>query len=147
MHDLYVKAGARNLLFIDVPPIDRSPGGKACYQVRSKNSGFLPFKTARTSRADIAGRYERWNELLLSNAEELASSSENATILLFSSHRLLSEILNGPSDYGFDEDDVIEAGEKIWEDQLHLTSDVHEILAQQLEEALLLITAIDKVES
>lgn len=25
-HDLYVKAGARNYLFIDIPPVDRSPG-------------------------------------------------------------------------------------------------------------------------
>lgn len=147
MHDLYVKAGARNLLFIDVPPIDRSPGGKASNQVRSKNSAILPLKTARTSGVDIAGRYERWNELLLSNAEELASSSENATILVFSSHRLFSELLNGPGNYGFDEDDVTEAGGKIWEDQLHLTSDVHGILAQQLKEALLSTTAVDRVES
>jgi hypothetical protein len=27
LHDLYVKAGARNFVFVDVPPIDRSPGG------------------------------------------------------------------------------------------------------------------------
>lgn len=104
-------------------------------------------KTARSSGADITGCYERWNELLLSSAEELASSTTNATILVFSSHRLLSEVLNGPKDYGFNEDDVTEAGGKIWEDQLHLTSDVHEILAQQLKEALLSITAIDKVDS
>ena len=27
VHDLYVKAGARNLVLIDVPPINRSPQG------------------------------------------------------------------------------------------------------------------------
>jgi len=26
-HDLYAKFGARNFVLIDVPPIDRSPGG------------------------------------------------------------------------------------------------------------------------
>ena len=28
VHALYVKAGARNFLLMDVPPLDRSPGGK-----------------------------------------------------------------------------------------------------------------------
>ena len=28
LHDLYVKVGARNFVLIDVPPINRSPGGK-----------------------------------------------------------------------------------------------------------------------
>ena len=27
VHDLYVKAGARNFVLVDVPPIDRSPQG------------------------------------------------------------------------------------------------------------------------
>jgi hypothetical protein len=30
VHDLYVKAKARNFVFINVPPIDRSPGGMGC---------------------------------------------------------------------------------------------------------------------
>ena len=29
VHRLYIKAGARNFLFIDVPPIDRTPGGES----------------------------------------------------------------------------------------------------------------------
>jgi hypothetical protein len=28
VHTLYVKAGARNFLFVDVPPLDWSPGGE-----------------------------------------------------------------------------------------------------------------------
>ncbi len=27
VHDLYIKAGARNFVLVDVPPIDHSPGG------------------------------------------------------------------------------------------------------------------------
>ena len=27
VHELYVKAGARNFVFLDVPPVDRSPQG------------------------------------------------------------------------------------------------------------------------
>ena len=27
VHDLYVKGGARNFAFVDVPPVDRSPQG------------------------------------------------------------------------------------------------------------------------
>jgi hypothetical protein len=27
VHDLYVKANARNFLFVDLPPVDRSPQG------------------------------------------------------------------------------------------------------------------------
>jgi len=29
VHQLYIRASARNFIFIDVPPIDRSPGGKS----------------------------------------------------------------------------------------------------------------------
>jgi hypothetical protein len=32
MHELYVKAGARNFLIVDVPPLDCSPGGKYSIQ-------------------------------------------------------------------------------------------------------------------
>jgi hypothetical protein len=32
MHELYVKAGARNFLLVDVPPLDRSPGGRRSVQ-------------------------------------------------------------------------------------------------------------------
>ena len=28
VHDLYIKAGARNFVFVDVPPMDRFPGGQ-----------------------------------------------------------------------------------------------------------------------
>lgn len=30
VHDLYVKAGARKFIFVNVPPIDRSPQGMIC---------------------------------------------------------------------------------------------------------------------
>ena len=38
LHQLYVKAGARNFVLFDVPPIDRSPQGTASFMpIRSYN--------------------------------------------------------------------------------------------------------------
>ena len=137
VHDLYVKAGARNFLFIDVPPINRSPGGKTTQQQEIYTTELtFSYTLASLIESDISERYERWNELLLTQAEEFAESSKKATVLVFSSHDVLSDVLDKPEEYGFQKSDVNEAGEGIWEDQLHLTSAVHHILAEQIHSTI-----------
>jgi len=84
LHNLYVKIGARNFVLIDVPPIDRSPGGKG----NLKCSSLIE---PSYSTEDIKDRIEAWNELLRSHAKEFAKGSKKATTLVFPSHQILTE--------------------------------------------------------
>ncbi len=51
---------------------------------------------------------------------------------LFSAHVLFTDILDNPRDYDFDEDDTADEGGAIWTDELHATSAMHSIMANQL---------------
>ncbi|KAF8584450.1 carbohydrate esterase family 16 protein, partial [Ramaria rubella] len=120
LHDLYVKAGGRNFVLIDIPPIDRSP--------QAVDSG---------SSEEIQGRVKTWNELLQAHITEFGLSSKEATVLLFSSHQLLVDVLEDPLEYDFSEDDPTTEGGGIWVDDLHLTSEVHDIFGERLLTSLL----------
>ncbi|KAI0755088.1 hypothetical protein C8Q80DRAFT_409820 [Daedaleopsis nitida] len=115
VHDLYVKAGARNFILVDVPPIDRSP--------QATDSGMSD---------EIAERGKTWNELLRAQATEFGTSSKEATVLVFSAHYVLSEVLDDPTEFDFSEDDPTTEKGGIWADDLHLTADVHDVLAERL---------------
>ncbi|KAH7922567.1 hypothetical protein BV22DRAFT_1094380 [Leucogyrophana mollusca] len=117
LDEMYIGSGARNFLLIDVPPIDRSP-------------------SALESGGDVVDRYLTWNRLLKSRIEAFASDNKNASVILFSVHSVITAILDDPTKYGFQEEDVTDEGGGIWLDELHFTSDVHSIIAQQLERAL-----------
>ncbi|KAM5539794.1 hypothetical protein V8D89_006607 [Ganoderma adspersum] len=120
LHQLYVQAGARNFVLFDVPPIDRSPQA-----------------IESDVEQEIATRVETWNGLLRSQMAEFGSSSKEATVLLFSPHQVLTEVLEDPLEYDFSEDDPTIDGGGIWVDDLHLTSEVHDILGEQLFKSLL----------
>ena len=137
LHDLYVGVGARNFVLIDVPPIDRSPGGTGII----KHSSLVepdPVNPAVElgSTESIKERVETWNGLLRSHAEEFAKGSEKATVFVFSSHRVLTEVLDEPLDFDFTEGDPETDGAGIWKDDLHLTPAVHAILAELLLDSL-----------
>ncbi|KDQ56113.1 carbohydrate esterase family 16 protein [Jaapia argillacea MUCL 33604] len=117
LHDLYVKAGARNFLLVDVPPMDRSPGGV-------------------DQQTELAGRCSTWNTLLRSQASSFADESKQASVVVFSAHRVLSDILDDPTEYEFGSDAPEEDGGEIWSDELHITSAVQGIIASRLESAL-----------
>ncbi|EIW82317.1 carbohydrate esterase family 16 protein, partial [Coniophora puteana RWD-64-598 SS2] len=115
LHSLYVKAGARNFVLLDVPPIDRSP--------QAVNT---------SSVEDMRNCVEIWNSLLQTHATQFGITYKEATVLVFSSHQVLTGVLDVPSKYGFsDHEPTTECG-GIWMDDLHLTSEVHEILGEQL---------------
>ncbi|CAL1711289.1 unnamed protein product [Somion occarium] len=171
MHDLYVKADARNFLLIDIPPVHRSPLAETYSEFQS---------------SIWEDRIEDWNERLREQAVEFATSGSQATVFLYSSNHILTKILDKPLEYGLspspepglsysregsspsgsssprtpveegddDDDDGYrgglqgskflgewntseEDGSPIWADELHMTSAVHGLLAQDLIEALL----------
>ena len=86
---------------------------------------------------EIDERVKTWNELLRGQIAEFSTSSQEATTFLFSSHQVLSDVMDNPDKYDLAEDDPETGGGEIWEDDLHLTVEVHEILADCLLRALL----------
>jgi hypothetical protein len=128
-HELYVKAGARNFLFLDVPPIDRSSRGTFPFrQCRKLPDGR---SVQRMGLAELmAPRYAAWNTLLGAQVSHFASSTPKANVFLFSQYHVLSRIIDGPGVYGL-------AGEdEIWADELHLTEETHRIFAGEVFKTL-----------
>lgn len=64
-------------------------------------------------------------------AAEFRESAAEASVAIFSSHRVLARVLDDPEEYDFCEDDTVDEGGRIWLDELHLTSEVHDILAKE----------------
>ncbi|KAI0689877.1 hypothetical protein BC835DRAFT_1418189 [Cytidiella melzeri] len=103
VHDLYVKAGARNFVFIYVPTVNCSP-----------------------QAADSA-----------SSDEVRLNSAKEATMFLLLSQQMLAAVLEDPLEFDSSDDDVTTEGGGIWADDLHLTSDVHDIYAEQILTSIL----------
>ncbi|KAF8141376.1 hypothetical protein EV363DRAFT_1307923 [Boletus edulis] len=113
IHKLYINATARNFILVDVPPTDRSPA-------------------AAGTTTDLASRIEEWNSELVAQATNFVSNSTETTIWVFSSSKVLSEVLDNPSAQGFAESARDVVGRGIWRDSLHLTPAVHEIIASRM---------------
>ncbi|KAI0792720.1 hypothetical protein C8Q75DRAFT_578347 [Abortiporus biennis] len=116
IEELYTKASARNFLIFDVPPKDRSPGG--------------------LEMPDLANQISTWNTHLKDLTTKFVEESTLASLFLFSTNQVVTEILDNPTTYDFQEDDVDQEGGGIWMDELHFTSEVHTIIADKLHQAL-----------
>ncbi|GJE89904.1 hypothetical protein PsYK624_060160 [Phanerochaete sordida] len=120
LHDLYVRAAARNFVLVDVPPVDRSP--------QAVSSGC---------DGEIAERVRMWNDLLRAQAAEFAAGSAHASVILFSAYTTFADVLDDPEGFDLGEDDPETEGGGFWEDDLHVTEDMHELLAETLLRHLL----------
>jgi len=111
--------GARNFLFIDVPPIDKSPA------------------LFRSDAGSLVGRtYERWNEILGRNVTAFLSENEDVTAMVLSSWDFFNLVFKTPSEYGFGEGDIHKRYGPVWADNIHPTSRMHEHLAARVNEFL-----------
>ncbi|KAJ7872968.1 hypothetical protein B0H13DRAFT_1633694 [Mycena leptocephala] len=109
---LYV-AGARIFLFIDVPPIGRTPAGV-------------------NASSDISATYMNWNSTLRQSVQNFVSTHPDARVLTFSAFDTFTRILDNPKQYNIPKKDINRAGGAVWRDHLHPTSKIHEIFAQDL---------------
>jgi len=135
LHHLYVKTKARSFVLINVPPIDRSPQG-INYSTHTEPLN-PPCIAINSEIAEVVEeRVKTWNDLLHEQAAEFGLTYKDGTLFLFSSHQLLMDVLDDPLEYDFTEDDVTTEVGGIWADDLHLTSEVHDILGEQLLKAL-----------
>jgi phospholipase/lecithinase/hemolysin len=123
----------------------------------------------RSHPKDIGLLFIAWNDALLSCAKSFAESAPDAAILVFSSRRIITEILDDPQEFGLFNNSGIEpplsrsstgysfvdqligriggswsipsnsnSNINICEDNLHLSREVHTILAQVIASALAL---------
>lgn len=143
--DLY-EVGARNFLFIDVPPIDRSPAGEQnCCCAREFNGEFLSvlvLQFVNPGDDSTMPRYQEWNDGLKSSIAAFASSHPEVSALYFSSHQTFSRILDEPRQHGFTEEQAEKKmGRGIWADHLHPTSEMHDFVAKDLTSFLASVVA------
>ncbi|KIY65494.1 carbohydrate esterase family 16 protein [Cylindrobasidium torrendii FP15055 ss-10] len=106
------RAGARNFLFIDVPPIHRSPALTPCEDERQESVPYL-----------------MWNKMLRDSAKTFANAHRDATVMVCSSFHMFQTILDYPEGYGFHRKDAYQSQGNIWYDCLHPTSAMHEQIA------------------
>jgi len=85
---------------------------------------------------DINESCATWNDFLRSHSSTFLAESTQATVVLFSAHAIVTEILDDPLNFDFGEDDVGEANGVIWVDELHLSSAAHSIIAGRLNAVL-----------
>lgn len=81
--------GARNFLFVDVPPIHRTPAGR----------GAVDGET-----------FEAFNTQLRLHARSFADLHTDATVMIFSSCRTFNSFLDNPVGYGFEQSDCHKSG-------------------------------------
>ncbi|KAH9843044.1 uncharacterized protein C8Q71DRAFT_233062 [Rhodofomes roseus] len=120
--------GARNFMFVDLPPIERSPSGPS------------PERAARMF-ADKLPRTALWNTTLRTQAAAFAASHGDATVLIYSSWHLFTKVLDDPTTFGFGKDDVRRPASSIWVDRLHPTSNMHDVVAHDMAQFLGSISA------
>ena len=135
MNEVY-ETGARNFLFIDVPPIERSPAcesPKIWYRASTK---VLLVNGTETLKRRYGATYNTWNSVLRGQLSQFTATHADATVVAFSSYELFNKVLDNPADYGFDKDSVHIRGGSVWFDHLHITSQMHGIVADAIAEFL-----------
>lgn len=136
--DELFKAGARNFLFIDVPPIHRSPAGKESPHkpLHLPNTTSLSYLVPKQNELVLSMRFIGWNSALRVGIQQFCHTHPEVSVFLFSSYRLFESILDMPEVYEFNNEHVRKNGGSVWMDTLHPTSKVHDHVASNLAEFL-----------
>jgi len=104
------QSGARNFLFIEVPPMDKSPAAMS-------GDGSVVMT---------------WNEVLRMEINKFSNSYTGITTLLFPAWSVFNMVLRNPLAYDFTEEDARKAGGGIWIDSIHPTSKMHAVIAREI---------------
>ncbi|KAJ5747509.1 Esterase SGNH hydrolase-type [Penicillium nucicola] len=131
--------GYRKYLFMNLPPLDRTPGNQA-----------------KNNPSPNATQVAWYNEALEEQAGAFGSGHENVEVRVFDAHSRLAGMLDEPARYGivnttgfcagYDQPDIgseymkygcpVPLEEYFWFNTGHLTSHTHHVLAGELEEWL-----------
>lgn len=83
-----------------------------------------------------AAVYEGWNTALRTGATKFAEDCADATVMLFSSHELFQKVLDDPEQFDFDKKTANEESGCIWFDHIHITSQMHSVVAYAIMDFL-----------
>lgn len=133
------KAGARNFLFIDVPTVHRSAGGKSAHPnclfdivTNFDYQNIVPVE----KQTEVLDVIRKWNTALGEQINRFSSKYKDATVLLFSAFRVFEVLLDDPESFGLDPADLRRRGGSIWMDHIHPTSAVHDYIASNIADFL-----------
>ncbi|KAJ7777694.1 hypothetical protein DFH07DRAFT_731107 [Mycena maculata] len=114
-------AGARNFLFINVPPMDRSP---------------LMIANGPASTALLATDIADYNTKLATTVSSFKANNTGVTTWLWDAHTVFTTILNDPTAYGFV--DPVSYGNTgdFWANNYHPGPAAHQIFAQDIASLL-----------
>ncbi|KAH7014100.1 uncharacterized protein B0I36DRAFT_255353 [Microdochium trichocladiopsis] len=140
VNTLYAK-GARNIVFVDVPPVDRSP--------QYIQSGDYAVENSKIAIA-------KWNDLVKDMAKKLKTGKPDANVWVYSSAADFNKVLDNPTSFtqtsalkvldkycadyqnGTPAKDTfiatcgVPVNEYFWLNALHPTYPIHDVVAQQL---------------
>lgn len=115
-------AGGRNFLFINVPPIERSP---------------LMLSQGSSSTALEKSVIDTYNTKLAAKVSAFKSSHSGTTTWLYDSNAKLIQILNSPTSYGFqDATSYGTASNLAWCNNYHVSPGVHHYFALDMKSLL-----------
>jgi len=111
--------GARNFLFVTVPPVDRSP------RVSRHSYSMFAFRKLIFNEMGGSNAGERtvildYNKRLASRVASLKSSKPDVKTFIWDAHAQFTQILDSPTTYGFrDAMSVGTAANQFWSDDYH----------------------------
>lgn len=141
--ELY-EAGARNFLFMNVPPLPGLPksifkgemkvNSHQIYQSLIKSNSLV--QPEMLKRADE--RRLLWNTLLSQKAAAFAESHVACSAFVFDAHSLFTRILTDPPSFGFPSGGRVGMARdgEVWCDHIHPTTTTHDIVARELAKFL-----------
>lgn len=135
VESIYQTAGLRNFLFMNLPPLDKTPGNVA------RAAGPRPNVTM----------VDQWDRILLDRARKFEEEHRDARAMVFDVNSYLNEVIDDAGAYGirnttgycasYDQPFIntdpemygcLPLSEYFWFNDGHLTSHVHEILAGEV---------------
>ncbi|KAF8883275.1 hypothetical protein BD779DRAFT_1748045 [Infundibulicybe gibba] len=109
--------GARNFLFVNVPPIDRSP---------------LMLAQAASAQASEKTVITTFNSKLATKISAFKSANSGVQTWTWDSNAAFATILNSPKTYGFTDATSYGATGNFWGNNYHPASPAHKIFGQQV---------------
>ncbi|ELU42468.1 hypothetical protein AG1IA_03488 [Rhizoctonia solani AG-1 IA] len=108
-HDLY-QNGARNFLFLNLPPFDRAPGAGYSQQVK--------------------GEIAKWNTALPTHIANFTATHKGATAFLYDTQVLWDEFYAKPDAFNITNPDTIKGG--LWYDEYHPSTEIQRVIGQRV---------------
>jgi len=129
-HQHLYAAGARNFLFINLPPIERSPSALSAKRREERDRATNPLAPKAIDRSQT---FKKWNQELERYVRLFANSHpKEITAMIYSSYDTFNRVLDHPELHGFTLEDIDRKGSSIWHDDIHPTSAMHDIIARDI---------------